>query len=857
MKLETIKASFKRKPLSPSSSSSSSSLSPSTPSSSPDTRIPTKVKKSKNAPQFSPLSPSDRYPSSTSSSYLAAADISERTNPPSELSSSQDTQRVKFASKIQNMKRSFKFSYRRGKNSTPSSISSSRFSTPSYHRIDPDDLPAYESISDAIHHPSVLDAHKPIRYDLTTPPPAPRKKIYTNTRAPASPKSPSPLPKSSISSSAASPELSTYVCPSQHTLSPIAPAFASTPISLSPPSKLSATSTARFSKRVLISSKSAKVPSKPPTSTSSKPLPALPASFFPPSPPPYEVVDVIPRICAGIVDIYDFTCLKVLGVGATGEVYLVDDKVSRNRMALKVIRKSKALGDTPSTTVRFILREQRILRKMADSPWALNLLASWSDWDQFYFATEFHPTNLESEIIRCGKFDPDRVRFYVCELVVALSALHKRGIIHRDIKAANILIHRNGHLVLADFGLAKDFEQEPSFAERVYQPYWPYLPTDTVSQNTRKRHPTHLTFVAYKSCGSELEASPEIFTGSPYAFGVDFWGVAVVGYAMLTGRVPFREGPGFRPVCEQIVKEPHAWYKYDNVDEITRDFFDRMLAKDPSKRLFVDCGMQEHPYFAGIDWVAIEERRVRVPWIPGPKASHVFQTGCAVVTPGEPYAGRPDPYPQFQFTSDLMMTIPPPPGLFRREDEVTEEKAEDQQVAYDPQPTLQVGPSHPGLLAPNEPRRTRLLTHQDLIPDSSRIEEDQAQAQAHHNQHNEDSSLPYTLNMAETNISSSSSSYPRTPRKEAHIKPLGLERTYPACDISFSEASFLGISFDSSNEGTSSSCSPTSPILARSTQHHVINGTDLRFKLKMWWKTLFGQKPRPQSKAQYRRTILF
>lgn len=56
---------------------------------------------------------------------------------------------------------------------------------------------------------------------------------------------------------------------------------------------------------------------------------------------------------------------------------------------------------------------------------------------------------------RVRRFTEDKVRFYVCELILALEYLHSKGVIYRDLKPENILIDRSGHLRLTDFGLSK------------------------------------------------------------------------------------------------------------------------------------------------------------------------------------------------------------------------------------------------------------------------------------------------------------------------------------------------------------------------------------------------------------------
>jgi len=118
---------------------------------------------------------------------------------------------------------------------------------------------------------------------------------------------------------------------------------------------------------------------------------------------------------------------------------------------------------------------------------------------------------------------------------LGLEELHKRGIIHRDVKAANVLIDRDGHAVLADFGLSKDFHGIPDFSERICQPYWAYLRSDTTA--AKPRDPSELKFVSQEYRGSELEMAPEVHLGQYYSFGIDHWSLAVVIIWMLCGHV--------------------------------------------------------------------------------------------------------------------------------------------------------------------------------------------------------------------------------------------------------------------------------------------------------------------------------
>ncbi|KAF8811639.1 kinase-like protein, partial [Phlegmacium glaucopus] len=351
-----------------------------------------------------------------------------------------------------------------------------------------------------------------------------------------------------------------------------------------------------------------------------------------------------------VMNAADLQVLRFLGEGTSGKVYLVKDRIPKINLALKVIPK-KGRNDYAQ---KAILKERDISVKLADSPWFVNIWAAWHDQLHFYIAMTVYPTDLDSEIIRCGVIDPSRARFYMAEIIIALTELHSRGVIHRDIKAPNILIDQDGHIVLADFGLSKDFHKIPTIAERVYQPYWPYFSGENPTSESEPRDPEDLHFVAWNYRGSDMEMAPEIHLRMPYSFGIDFWSASVILYWMLTGRVTAYEDGGeedCKPLMYKIAEDDLYWDESDNVDDITKDFLERMMAKDPKQRLMISFDMPAHPYFAGVNWTLMEERLVPPPWIPGSKISHVCEKMSPTVISGEAYLEGEDPFPNFFFRS--------------------------------------------------------------------------------------------------------------------------------------------------------------------------------------------------------------
>ncbi|KAJ3212210.1 Serine/threonine kinase [Entophlyctis luteolus] len=286
------------------------------------------------------------------------------------------------------------------------------------------------------------------------------------------------------------------------------------------------------------------------------------------------------------VQLGNFEILAVLGRGGFGKVLLVEEKKTGNMLALKAMKKDAILDvDKGSAAL-----EKRIFQIASEYPFLVNMHSSFQDDTRLYFVMEFvSGGDLMCQIIENKKFTEARTKFYASEVLLALQFLHQQNIIHRDVKLENILLCSDGHIKLADYGTCKE---NMAFGVKTK------------------------TF-----CGTPEYMAPEILKSSSYTRSVDWWSFGVLIHVMLLGKYPFI-GPDEKDILEGILAGNLV------LPAVASPAFSSLLTGllevDPKKRLGGGreggVEVQDHPFFAGTDWEALEQRKVRPPAKPNVKS---------------------------------------------------------------------------------------------------------------------------------------------------------------------------------------------------------------------------------------------
>ncbi|SQK84036.1 serine/threonine protein kinase [Pseudomonas aeruginosa] len=160
------------------------------------------------------------------------------------------------------------------------------------------------------------------------------------------------------------------------------------------------------------------------------------------------------------IELPGFDIERELGEGAMATVYLATQRSLQRKVALKVM--AAALAADPSFAERF-LREGRTLARLSH-PNTVTIHDIGNVGSCYYMAMEYLPNGTLKERIQQG-LDPEQGLAYVRQVAAALGYAHSQGLVHRDVKPANILFRADGTAVLSDFGIAKSIEDNTQFTQ--------------------------------------------------------------------------------------------------------------------------------------------------------------------------------------------------------------------------------------------------------------------------------------------------------------------------------------------------------------------------------------------------------
>lgn len=289
----------------------------------------------------------------------------------------------------------------------------------------------------------------------------------------------------------------------------------------------------------------------------------------------------------------------LLGSGASGSVRTVDCALGAGGLTRQFALK-RMLKTSVMSTPGHVYCEQSITKEL-DHFSCMRQHASFQDEHYLYFLFDHvdgcdlmdalaavatvkrfkNPQKMFAPKIKMLQGMPEKMAmYYVAVIVSALEYLHEKNIVYRDLKPENVLLGRDGSAKLGDFGFAKKLDKG-----------------------------SH----TYTFCGTPGYVAPEVVLARGYGTSVDWWGLGVLMYVLLTGQQPFSQVVNGQPeepltVMKRIVDRswavPFPMYLSESAVDIMSWFLERRSVKRLGNLRRKEEDVREHAWFrdAGFDW---------------------------------------------------------------------------------------------------------------------------------------------------------------------------------------------------------------------------------------------------------------
>jgi serine/threonine protein kinase len=253
-----------------------------------------------------------------------------------------------------------------------------------------------------------------------------------------------------------------------------------------------------------------------------------------------------------------YVFLQKIGTGAYASVFSARHSVTMTTVAVKAVAKNRI-----KTAVDFKLLQREVaLMKTLDHPFIASLFDVLEDPAHFYLVIEHIENGTLLDYINATRgLQEQQAHRLFCQLVSVLEYLHfERRIVHRDLKAENVLMDRHMNVRLIDFGLSTSFGKE-----------------DAAFQTT---------------CGSPAYVAPEIIKEQGYTATADIWSLGILLFAMVAGTLPF-SGENIGAMLSRIIGANPVIPNFLSME--CQNMIERLLTKDPKMRITIPQ-IKEHPW---------------------------------------------------------------------------------------------------------------------------------------------------------------------------------------------------------------------------------------------------------------------
>ncbi|OHS97605.1 CAMK family protein kinase [Tritrichomonas foetus] len=255
-------------------------------------------------------------------------------------------------------------------------------------------------------------------------------------------------------------------------------------------------------------------------------------------------------------EIGDYALHFLLGSGVQASVFYATHKVDGSIVAIKILKKKLKPSNNENSVSDIEKTEKEITAlKSISHPCIIPLLDVIEEEKRIGLVEEFAPNGSLVTLISTDGMPEDHALRIFCQILCAIDYIHNyKNIVHRDIKAENILLDASFNVKLSDFGLSHQLRS--------------------------------LDELMSTGCGSPQYTAPEVINGNQYSMKCDIWSAGVLLFYMTIGKLPFLSNNIQR--LFQIIFAGVLNFGTKEISVDLRDLITKMIQVDPSKRISLD-----------------------------------------------------------------------------------------------------------------------------------------------------------------------------------------------------------------------------------------------------------------------------